>query len=186
MKTVRSRTRKADLAEPADTPEDQVNRTADKAAAKAVRKADKKAAKDTAKKARNAMGVAKVVAPVVIPVVAPFAVHAAGVAREAYDRYQARRLGVGVDRLHEFTGKGAALHARIAGLCDGLRELRDAERATAADREFAEHGLGTLEQLAASVRAAERMPTTRRKAAHRAVASELDRLESELLHRLGL
>jgi hypothetical protein len=177
VKAVHSRNRRA---------EQVADQVADKAAAKAVRKADKKAAKDTAKKARNAMGVAKVVAPVVIPVVAPFAVHAAGVAREAYDRYQARRLGVGVDRLHEFTGKGAGLHARIAGLSDGLRELLASERATADDREFAENARGTLEQLAASVRAAERMPTAHRKAAHRAVADELDTLETDLLHRLGL
>lgn len=181
MKAVHSRNRRAEQA--ADQTADQV---ADKAAAKAVRKADKKAAKDTAKKARNAMAVAKVVAPVVIPVVAPFAVHAAGAARAAYDRYQARKLGVEVDRLHEFTGRGAALHARIAGLSEGLRELRATERASADDRRFAEDGLGTLDQLAASVRAAERMPTPRRKAAHRAVSGELDILESHLLHRLGL
>ncbi len=138
------------------------------------------------KKARNAVGVAKVIAPAVIPVVAPFAVHAAGAAREAYDRYQARKLGVAVDRLHEFTGRGAALHARIAGLSDGLRELRAADRATEDDREFTADGLATLEQLAASVRAAERMPTSRRKAAHRAVAAELDTLENNLLRRFGL
>ncbi|SFA82848.1 hypothetical protein SAMN05216266_101687 [Amycolatopsis marina] len=172
MTTVRSRTRGTGKA--------------DRAAAKAEQKADKKAQKDAVKKARNALGVAKVVAPVVIPAVAPFAVHAAGAAREAYDRYQARKFGVAVDRLHEFTGRGAALHARIAGVSDGLSELRAAERATADDREFAVDGLATLEQLAASVRAAERMPTARRKAAHRAVGAELDTLENNLLHRLGL
>ena len=48
-------------------------------------------------------------------------------------------------------------------------------------------GAGTRwPQLAAAVRAAERMPSARRKAAHKAVAAELDRIERELLRRLGV
>ncbi|QFU85328.1 DUF6474 family protein [Amycolatopsis sp. YIM 10] len=140
----------------------------------------------TPKKARNAIAVAKVVGPAVIPVVAPFAVQAAGAARDAYDRYQARKLGVDVGRLGEFTGRGARLHARIAGVGEGLDDLRASAKATEEDTKFADRAAGTLHQLAASVRAAERMPTARRKAAHRAVASELDHLEGQLLHRLGI
>lgn len=142
--------------------------------------------KFTPKKARNAIGIAKVVAPAVIPILAPYAVRAAGAAREAWDRRQARRIGVGVDQLGEFTGRGAALHARIAGLSDGLADLRKSARASAEDVKFVERGRPTLEQLAATVRAAERMPAARRKAAHRAVAGELDLLESQLLLRLGV
>lgn len=138
------------------------------------------------KNARNVLGVAKVIAPAVIPVVAPFAVQAAGAARDAYDRYQARKLGVDVSRLAEFTGRGAKLHARISGLADGLVELAMSSKATAADKEFADKTKATLEQLAASVRAAERMPAPRRKSAHRAVAGELDVLEGQLLQRLGV
>ncbi|SFP88393.1 hypothetical protein SAMN05421810_103730 [Amycolatopsis arida] len=138
------------------------------------------------KRARSALRVAKVLGPAVIPVVAPLAVHAAAAARETYDRFQARRLGVDVDRLPEFSGHGAALHARIAGLADGLDELAAAPRATAGDTEFAGAARERLAPLAASVRAAERMPAIRRKAAHRAVAAELDRLESELLRHLGV
>jgi hypothetical protein len=143
-------------------------------------------ARFTPKKARNALAVAKVVGPVVIPVVAPYAVRAAGAAREFYDRYQARKLGVAVDRLGEYTGRGAALHARIAGLAEGCRDLQKSGKATPADVEFAKDSLGTLEQLSATVRAAERMPAPRRKPAHRAVAGELERLEGHLLHRLGI
>ncbi|GAB2762621.1 DUF6474 family protein [Amycolatopsis magusensis] len=140
----------------------------------------------TPKKARNALAVAKVVGPAVIPVVAPFAVRAAGAARDAYDRHQARKLGIDVDRLGEFTGRGARLHARIAGVGEGLDDLRTSPHASAEDTKFADRAAGTLHQLAASVRAAERMPTSRRKAAHRAVGSELDHLEGQLLHRLGI
>ncbi|MDT7802931.1 MAG: hypothetical protein QOI78_6364 [Actinomycetota bacterium] len=140
----------------------------------------------TPKKAKNAVAVAKVLGPVVIPVVAPYAVRAAGAAREVYDRYQARKLGVAVDQLGNYTGRGAALHARIAGIAEGCRDLQKSEKATPADVEFAKDSLGTLEQLAATVRAAERMPAARRKSAHRAVAGELERLEGQLLHRLGI
>ncbi|MFE0026914.1 DUF6474 family protein [Amycolatopsis sp. NPDC059021] len=143
-------------------------------------------ARITPKKAKNAIAVAKVIGPAVIPVVAPYAVRAAGAARELYDRYQARKLGVSVDQLGEYTGRGAALHARIAGLAQGLGELRKSSKASEADVSFATDAQGTLEQLSATVRAAERMPASRRKPAHRAVAGELDRLEGQLLHRLGL
>jgi len=143
-------------------------------------------ARITPKKAKNAIAIAKVIGPAVLPVVAPYAVRAAGAARELYDRYQARKLGVAVDELGEYTGRGAALHARIAGLAKGLEALRKTEKATPADVEFAKNSLATLEQLSASVRAAERMPSVRRKAAHRAVAGELERLEGQLLHRLGV
>ncbi len=143
-------------------------------------------ARFTPKRAKNALAVAKVLGPAVIPVLAPFAVRAAGATREAYDRYQARKLGVSIDRLGEYTGRGAALHARIAGLAEGCRDLQKSEKASKADAEFVKDSLGTLEQLSATVRAAERMPAVRRKSAHRAVAGELERLEGQLLHRLGI
>ncbi|MFF0144536.1 hypothetical protein ATK36_3288 [Amycolatopsis sulphurea] len=143
-------------------------------------------ARITPKKAKNAVAVAKVLGPAVLPVVAPYAVRAAGAARELYDRYQARKMGVAVDQLGEYTGRGAALHARIAGLVQGLGELRKSAKATDADRKFTEETQSTLEQLSATVRAAERMPAARRKAAHRAVNGELERLEDQLLHRLGV
>ncbi|MEV6875550.1 DUF6474 family protein [Amycolatopsis sp. NPDC051128] len=143
-------------------------------------------ARFTPKKAKNAIAVAKVLGPAMIPVVAPYAVRAAGVAREVYDRYQARKLGVSVEKLGEYTGRGAALHARIAGLADGCRDLRKSAKASTTDTEFAKDALGTLEQLSATIRAAERMPAARRKSAHRAVAGELERLEGQLLHRLGI
>lgn len=140
----------------------------------------------TPKKAKNAVAVAKVLGPAVLPVIAPYAVRAAGAARELYDRYQARKLGVAIDQLSEFSGRGAALHARIAGLTRGLTELRKSAKVTDADVAFVKDTHGTLEQLSATVRASERMPAARRKAAHRAVAGELDRLEGKLLHRLGI
>lgn len=140
----------------------------------------------TPKKARNAVSVAKIVIPAVAPVLAPVALRAAGAAREAYDRYQARKLGVPVERLPEFTGRGARLLARIAGVSEAVADLRDAPRASNEDIKFAHDAGETLQQLTTAVRAAERMPASRRKAAHQAVASELERLEGQILKRLGV
>lgn len=138
----------------------------------------------SAKKARQALTVTKVILPAVIPVVAPIAVRAAGACRDAYDKYQARKLGVSVDSLGEYSGHGAALHARIAGLSDGLKELRVG--GTAEGVQFATEAAGTVRQLSSAVRAAEQMPPGRRKDAHQAIAAELDQLEASLLHHLGV
>ena len=140
----------------------------------------------TPKRAKNALAVAKIIAPAVIPVVAPHVLRAFGEVRDRYDRAKARRLGVPIDELSRFSGRGGALHARISGAADAITELRERPGATADDKAFADRGDTTLRQLAAAVRAAERMPSARRRAAHRAAATELDQLEERLLHRLGI
>ncbi|MBB5958758.1 hypothetical protein FHS29_005367 [Saccharothrix tamanrassetensis] len=134
----------------------------------------------TAGRARNLVGVAKVVAPALIPVVAPLAVRAAALVSDRYDHYRARRLGVPVDELTRYSGHGARLHARIAGFGQALEELRTEDPAYVGSTE------SRLSQLLAAVRAAERMPTARRRAAHRAVGTDLDALEADLLKRLGV
>jgi hypothetical protein len=140
----------------------------------------------TPKKAKNALAVAKIVAPAVIPVLAPFVLRALGDVRDRYDRRRARKLGVPVEELARFSGRGGSLHARISGAAEAVNELRERQEATADDRAFADRNETTLRQLAAAVRAAERMPTPRRKAAHRAASLELDQLEERLLQRLGV
>ncbi|MGH3452170.1 MAG: DUF6474 family protein [Haloechinothrix sp.] len=169
---------------------DRAEAKATKLAVKKERKAAKKSAKEAeaarfdAKKAKNAVKVGKVLVPAIIPVLAPLAARAAAVARDAYDRRKARRIGVDVEALGEFQGRGAALNARIAGLSDGISELRAG--GTAEGSQFADRCSSTLRQLSSAVKASERMPATRRKAAHRAVSDELDRLETQLLHHLGV
>lgn len=140
----------------------------------------------TPKRAKNALSVAKVIGPAVVPLLAPYVVRVLGEVRDRFDHARARRLGVPVEELARFSGRGGALHARIAGAADAVVALRDRAEATEDDREFAQRGEITLRQLTAAVRAAERMPTARRKAAHKAAAAELDQLEERLLHRLGI
>lgn len=137
----------------------------------------------TPQRARNAINVARVVLPVAIPVLLPYAVRVATATREAYDRFQARRLGTDVESLGEYSGPGAALHIRIAGLSHALGRL-DAKNAPAQD--FAGSASATLRQLSAAVQAADTMPATRRRDAHRAVSAELDELEAQLLRHHGV
>jgi hypothetical protein len=140
----------------------------------------------TPKKAKNALGVAKVVVPAVVPVVTPVAIRAAAVAREGLDRARAHRLGVDVGELPRFTGRGAALHARIAGDLRGVAELESRQGAGEDDKAFAKTERATLESLTAAVHTAERMPASRRKSVHQSVAGELARVEHELLRSLGV
>ncbi len=156
-----------------------------KKAAKAERKGEH--GRITPGNAKKVLGVARVVSPVV----APYAMKAAASARQSYDRMRARRLGVAPEELGRFTGRGAALHARIAGDATALGDLRS-RAAGATDRDgvsaeqFADTAEKRLTELTSAVRAAERMPVSRRRAAHRAVSGELDRIEADLLHRLGV
>ncbi|MEV4728447.1 DUF6474 family protein [Saccharopolyspora sp. NPDC049426] len=179
----------ADLA----TPPPLTSAPVGKKAAKALLKADKQAAKAIKKgefgtvtpgNAKKIVGIAKIVGPVLLP----FALRAVSTVRENYDRSRARKLGVPVDDLGKFTGHGASLHARIAGDSVALRDLR--EQSTGEERgharTYADQAEARLAQLTSAVRAAERMPSPRRKSAHRAVDQELSRIESELLTRFGV
>lgn len=145
------------------------------------RKSSSKLPRLTPGSAKNMLGVAKILGPAVLPVIAPYALKAASAARDGLDRYRARKLGIDVADLAEYSGRGGALHARLVGADQSLAEMESRE----SDREFAVRGRETLTKLAAAVRAAERMPTARRKAAHKAVAAELDPIEREILRRLG-
>jgi hypothetical protein len=58
--------------------------------------------------------------------------------------------------------------------------------ATGAARTFAVEVRPRLADLAVAVRAAEQMPTARRRTAYRAIGGELDRIETDLLTHLGI
>lgn len=131
-------------------------------------------------RAKNLVGVAKVLAPALIPVVAPVAARAAALLSDRYDHFRASRLGVPVDQLTRYSGKGARLHARVVGFGEALDQLRGT------DPSYVEGTEKRLAQLLAAVRASERMPAPRRRAAHRAVSADLDAMEADLLKRLGV
>jgi hypothetical protein len=151
-------------------------------AQKKARKAELKAKrKDATATARSYLGVVKVVAPVL----APFVYKAATAVRGQVDARRARSIGIGVEQLGEFSGHGAAMRARIAGLEPALAQMEPTHLAPA-DVEYRVTTTARLAELSAAVHAAERMPTPRRKAAHRSVAADLDRIDAELLQKLGV
>ncbi|WP_214408279.1 DUF6474 family protein [Pseudonocardia lacus] len=138
----------------------------------------------TAARAKRLIGVSKAVAPLL----APYALAFAGVARSRWDAYRAGQLGVEPGQLSQYTGRGGALHARLSRIAETLQELEGGTgtHGTEDDKAFAAKVRPRLADLAVAVRAAGQMPTARRKTAYRAIAGELDRVEVELLTRLGV
>jgi hypothetical protein len=172
--------------------------TADKPgrkAAKKARKTAKKAQKELAKEsgtvapkdltpARTKRAIA--MGKVVVPLLAPYAIAAASVVRAQWDDNRARRLGVSADQLGRFTGRGGSLHARISRAGEALGQLDAGADITPRAKTFARETEPRLADLAMAVRAAEQMPSARRRTAFRAVAGELDRIEDQLLGHLGI
>lgn len=138
----------------------------------------------TAKRAKRLIGVSKAVAPLL----APYALALAGIARSRWDAHRAARLGVEPGQLAAYSGPGGALHARLSRLAEALDELDRGTETSATDaaRRFARETRPRLADLAVAVRAAEQMPSPRRRTAYRAIGGELDRVEVQLLGHLGV
>ena len=141
----------------------------------------------TGAKIKRYIGIARIV----VPVVAPIVYQAVGMARDRWDAHRARQFGVAPDELAEFTGRGAALYARIHNLALSARDLRarygDGDDARATEvRSFVDDAQQRLTDLESAVRAAEQMPGSRRRSAHVAVGGELDRIENRLLALWGV
>lgn len=135
----------------------------------------------TAKRVKRMIGIGTTV----VPLVAPYALAAAGIVRGRWDAYRAARLGVPLDQLSAFAGPGGTLHARLSRVAEALGEL-DSPTKDVTARAFATETRNRLADLALAVRAAEQMPTARRRTAYRAIGDELDRIEEALLTHLGI
>lgn len=137
----------------------------------------------TPKRAKRLVGVGTAV----VPLLAPYALAAAGVVRSRWDAHRAARLGVAPGDLGRYAGPGGALHARLSRMAEALDGLGgDGGHATGAAARFAAEHRPRLADLAMAVRAAEQMPTARRRTAYRAIGAELDRIEAGLLEHLGV
>jgi len=140
----------------------------------------------TGAKIKRYVGIARIL----IPVVAPIVYQAVGTARDRWDAHRARQFGIAPDELNEFTGRGAALYARIHNLALSARDLRtrhgrQGERAGEITS-FVDDAEQRLTDLESAVRASEQMPGSRRRSAHVAIAGELDRIENRLLGLWGV
>ncbi|AOW93837.1 hypothetical protein BFN03_17440 [Rhodococcus sp. WMMA185] len=156
----------------------------DKAQIATLKAQEKAAARKgfTVANVRKYLGIARVLTPVLLPL----AYRAATIVRAQIDAQRAERMGVSVDQLAEFTGHGAKLSARIAGAESSTTKILGQKPDDAETQKFSAAIRDRLTDLSTAVRAAEQMPHARRKAAHQAIASELDGVEADLLARLGV
>ena len=133
-------------------------------------------------KVRRALTVSRLLAPVVVPLVYRASISARGL----IDERRADRLGVPLSQLGQFSGHGAQLSARIAGAEQSLRQLSEKKPKDQETKQFVAAITARLGDLAAAVTAAENMPSARRKAAHAAIAEQLDGIDADLMARLGV
>jgi len=131
---------------------------------------------------RRMLTVTRLLAPIVVPLF----YRAAVAARGYLDERRADRLGVPLSQIGQFSGHGAALSARIAGAEHSLRLVAEKKPKDAETTQFVAAITERLRDLSAAVAAAENMPTTRRRAAHAAIAEQLDGIDADLMARLGL
>lgn len=131
---------------------------------------------------RRAFTVSRLLAPVVLPLI----YRAATSARGLLDQRRADQLGVPISQLGQFSGHGAQLSARIAGAERSLRSVAEKNPKDPETKRFVTAITDRLTDLSAAVTAAENMPTARRRAAHAAIAKQLDGIDGDLMARLGV
>lgn len=133
-------------------------------------------------KIRRTLTVARLIAPIAVPLVYRVSISARGL----IDERRADRLGVPLSQLGQFSGPGAQLSARISGAEHSLRLVAEKKPKDAETKQFVAAITDRLSDLAAAVTAAENMPTARRRAAHAAIATQLDGIDADLMARLGV
>jgi hypothetical protein len=162
-----------------------VQRESDKAALK-VAETQLKAAREgkllSPTRIRRMLTVSRLLAPIMVPLFYRAAIAARGV----LDERRADRLGVPLSQIGQFSGNGAQLSARIAGAEHSLRLVAEKKPKDAETKQFVAAITDRLRDLSAAVTAAENMPTSRRRAAHAAIAEQLDGIDADLMARLGL
>ncbi len=163
-------------------------RGSDKAALK-VAEIELKAAREgklfSPTRVRRALTVSRLLAPVVVPL----AYRASIAARGLIDERRADKLGIPLSQLGQFSGHGAQFSARIAGAEQSLRQLSEKKSKFSKDSEskqFVAAMTERLSDLSAAVTAAEKMPPAPRRAAHAAIAEQLDGIDADLMARLGV
>lgn len=140
---------------------------------------------------RRGLTVSRLLAPVVVPLVYRASISARGL----IDERRADKLGIPLSQLGQFSGHGAHLSARIAGAEQSLRQLSEKKPKTGKGakstkdpetKQFVAAVTERLDELSAAVTAAENMPPGPRRAAHAAIAEQLDGIDADLLARLGV
>lgn len=115
------------------------------------------------------------------PLVAGGAMKASTSVRGAMDEQRARQLGVAPDAVAAYRGPAGPARARIAGLQSAIDELRGRRGGEPAVVRFTDAAVARLADLTAGVNATATMAPPTRRVALRAVAADLDQLETELM-----
>ena len=131
---------------------------------------------------RRVLTVSRLLAPIVVPLAYRVAIAARGL----IDQRRADQLGVPLAQIGQFSGHGGQLSARVAGAEQSLRTVQEKKPKDAETKQFVAAISERLTDLSAAVTAAENMPAARRRAAHAAIARQLDEIDADLMARLGL
>jgi hypothetical protein len=126
--------------------------------------------------------VTRLLAPIVVPIAYRVAIGARG----WLDERRADRVGVALGEVGKFSPHGARLSGRIAAAEQSVRMLAEKNSKDVETKQFVAAITGRLKDLSGAVTAAEGMPSARRRAAHAAIAAELDGIDADLLARLGV
>ena len=86
----------------------------------------------------------------------------------------------------KLSSHGARLSGRIAAAEQSVRMVAEKNSKDAETKQFVAAITGRLKDLSGAVTAAEGMASARRRAAHAAIAAELDGIDADLLARLGV
>jgi hypothetical protein len=131
---------------------------------------------------RRTLTVTRLLAPIVVPIAYRVAISA----RAWLDERRADRVGIALGELGKFSSHGARLSGRIAAAEQSVRMVAEKNPKDAETKQFVAAITGRLKDLSGAISAAESMPPARRRAAHAAIAAELDGIDADLLARLGL
>jgi hypothetical protein len=131
---------------------------------------------------RRMLTVTRLLAPVIVPIAYRVAVGARG----WLDERRADRLGVPLGEVGRFSAQGARLSGRIAAAEQSARSVAEKNPKDAETKQFVAAMTDRIKDLSAAVGAADLMPSDRRRAAHAAIAAELDGIDADLLARLGV
>ncbi|EYT62049.1 hypothetical protein H483_0111490 [Dietzia sp. UCD-THP] len=127
------------------------------------------------------LSLAKVATPVLLPMVYKLVSNAQGSDRSA-GAGAVDLKAAGIDA----TGPGAALGARIVRLEQTLDQLESDRRGDRQVEDFIASTRSRLKDLRTAVETAETTPTSQRREVHSAISGELDRVNKDVLARLGV
>jgi hypothetical protein len=120
-------------------------------------------------------------AKVIGPAVAAGAMKTSTGVRGVLDERRARQLGVPVEDVAEYKGPAGTVQARITGLSTAVGDLRARRGREPSVARFADTTSKRLGELSAATNATLSMPPATRRSALRAVAADLDQIDSELM-----